>query len=438
MADDVMELEDAALGEDSGVEGEELNELNEMDDQSQEEGAELQNEGDESEGEVEESEGEQQEEQKPVENAQDGRKMPDAVKKAFANLKSSNPEAAKTLRATWFQNQDYKAVFPTPADAVALKDKFEMLGGEEGIAAIESERQEWQGIEKQVEEGKIADILAEQPEILAKNAVGMVNKWAEKAPEQYAYYANKLTYNKMGGDGTLRTLSSIHGLLADNPQAQQAIAEMHDHLFDMREKSAQFEQKRVDPREEQLRQERESFEEQRRADFEGQVYNDAQSYLKPEIDKAIGAILNGRQVSAETMELLREKVNGNIEKMIEQTPGLAARVDALYSTGDRAKSLDFIKQQYNRILTSGKAADIIKPFLRDINPTPATKQNGQQQKPQQQRQAAQPNEGGKIHMNGKWPNHADVDWSKTSMADYASGKAVLRSGKTATGWATTA
>ena len=92
---------------------------------------------DESESEDEESpEGEQQEETKPVEAVQDGRKMPDAVKKAFANLKSSNPEAAKTLRATWFQNQDYKAAFATPAEAIALKDKFEMLGGDEGGADL--------------------------------------------------------------------------------------------------------------------------------------------------------------------------------------------------------------------------------------------------------------------------------------------------------------
>jgi hypothetical protein len=437
MADDVMELDEAALGADTeGSEGEEFNEPGEVDGEGEEEGAELQDEGDESEGEEEQPEGEQEEEPKPAEVVPDGRKMPDAVKKGLALLKGSNPEAAKTFRATWFQNQDYKAAFATPADAVALKDKFEMLGGDEGIAAIESERQEWQGIEQSVADGKLADVLADQPELLVKNAVGVVNKWAEKAPDQYQYYANKLTYNKMGGDETLRTLGALHGLLAENSQAQQAVAQLHDHLFDMREKAGQFEQKRVDPREEQLTRDRETFETQRRADFETQVYNDAENYLKPEIDKSIGAILNGRQVSEATMELLREKVRANADKMLEQIPGVAKNIDSLYSTGDKVKSLDYIKQQYSRILTSGKAADVIKPFLRDINPTPVQKPN--QPAVKTQKQAAQPSEGGKIHMNGKWPNHADVDWSKTTTADYAAGKAVLRSGKTAVGWGASA
>lgn len=438
MADEVMELEDAALGEDTDG-GEGFDESGEVAEEGQDESEELQDEGDESEGEDEEQpEGEQQEEEtKPVETVQDGRKMPDAVKKAFANLKSSNPEAAKTLRATWFQNQDYKAAFSTPAEAIALKDKFDMLGGDEGVAAIEAELQEWQAVEQQVEQGKLAEILKEQPELIAKNAVGMINEWAENPAtrEQYQYYANTLTFRSMGGTQTLSQLAAAHAALDGNPQAQMAIAAVHDRLVDMAEKSQQFESKRVDPREEALRQERETFETQRRADFEGQVYNDAQAYLKPEIDKQIGAILNGRKVSDATMELLREKVNGNIEKMLDQVPGLAKAVDSLYSTGDKAKSLEYIKQQYNRILTSGRAADIIKPFLRDINPQAPAKQNGQAQKPQQK---AQQVEGGKIHMNGKWPNHADVDWGKTSMGDYSSGTAILKSGKTAVGWSATA
>lgn len=436
--DDVMELDATALGEEAEgtedyAEGEESSEPVEG-----EESAEPV-EGEEPEGEEESEEDDEPEveQEKPVDKVQDGRNMPDSLKKGIALLKGSNKEAADMVRAQFFQNRDYRDAVGTPQEAVALKAAYEQIGGVEGLAAMEAEREEWNQVDLALGEGKAADLLADKPELLVKNAIPIINAFADKAPEQYAHYTDKLTYTKMGGDSTLRTLNALHGILADNPQAQSAVASLHDHLYDMREKAQEFEQKRVDPREEQLKQRETQFEEQRRADFEGTVYNDAQSFLKPEIDRVISSELNGRKVSDATMEIFREKITAEIEKRLAQVPGFERNLDSHYRTGDRGKSLNYIKSQYQSILGVGKAGDVIKPYLRDINPQKAPAVKTASDKTTAARSQA-PADPGKINMNGRWPNHSDVDWGKTTTKDYASGTAVLKSGKIASGYSATA
>lgn len=435
--DELIEQEATDLGE--GFDGEQENDgALEGDDEQQGEETDEPVEGEESEG--DEGEDDQPEEDKPAEVAsQDGRKMPDAVKKAFANLKSSNPEAAKTLRATWFQNQDYKAAFETPAAAVAMKQAFEDIGGTDGVAQIQSEREEWAQIDQAVAEGKAAELLAGNPEMLTKNAVGVVNEWAKTAPEQYRYYADTVAVNTIQATGLPDELASVYEQLgqfvAQNPELkayiqpfQTKIAGAYNKIVDLHERAKSYETKRTDPREEALKQKETAFEEQRRADFETRVAGEAETYLGGAVDKAIDALLNGRKADADQREIFREKVQSEVQKRLGQIPGFSTALESHYRTGDQKKSFDYIKQQYDRILGTGKAASVIEPLLRNINQKVTTKPNGTG-KPNGQR----PAEAGSVSMR-EMPGWDQIDWSKTTTADVAQGKAVLTNGKRATGW----
>lgn len=432
MPEELMEMEATDLGENDqqDTQDEGVDDGGDVDEESQQD---EQDDTDEEGEESEEPEGEQEEQQQQS-AAQDGRTLPGPLKAAISAVKQSNPEGAKMIRATYFENQQFKQNFATPAEAATIKATLEEIGGTEGIQQIQQEREEWAEVDRAVEEGRAAELLKDNPELLTKNAVGVVNEWAKTAPEQYGYYQNLVAANKMESLGLQGGLAQLHAYFKDTPPEQWDpkgilgfIGGLHDKIVDVREQAAQYEQKRTDPAKEQLERDRAQFEDQRRADFEGQVASEAETYLSGAVDKAIDTLLNGRKVDDDARAIFRKEVTSEVWKKLGATQGFERQLEALYRTGDRAKSVAWIKQQYDRILGPGKAADVIAPLLRNINPQRTTTQGNKPAQKETQRSSSEP---GVVNLR-EMPDWDQVNWSKTTTADYAMGKAVLTNGKQA-------
>ena len=361
----------------------------------------------------------------------DGRKMPDSLKKGIAALKASMPEVAKEVKGLFFANQEYRQVFPKPADAVAAKTLIDEVGGQEGLQQINEERQEWSKIDQDFSEGKpefVKGLAEGNPEAFLKTAPHVINEFAQRAPEQYAYYSNKVALNTLQNAGiTMQGLASAYDRYKDNPAAQAVIAEVHNALYGLNEKAAQFEQKRssVDPEREKLNQEKSQFEQQRRADFEGRVADEAEKHLQSKMQPEIDRVVNGRKVDPEAMKGYQQMVQNKVMEKLGAIPGFADKLEAFYRTGDQKKSLEYITSQYNRILP--EAAKVIEPFLRNIagGPKLVTKTG---EKTSTQASA------GEVVLK-EMPDYSAFDWSKTSVADVAQGHGVLKNGKKARGWA---
>lgn len=370
----------------------------------------------------------------------DGRKMPDSLKKAIAALKPTSPEAAKEIKGLFFSNQEYRQVFPKPADAIAAKTLIDEVGGQEGIQAIHAEREEWAGIDKGFAEGSpefVKAIADNNPEGFNKTAISVMNEFASRAPEQYGYYANKVALNTVlqqpGVESGLQVLAKLHEQLGEAPWAQQAIANVVNGIVGLKDKALQFEQKRVDPREEQLKQKETAFETRRRADFEGGIAEKAETYLKEKMQPEIDRIVGNRKVSAATMDDYRQKVQAEVQRRLAALPGFETQLETFYRTGDAKKSAEYIQAQYNRILP--EAAKVIDPYVRDIRPSsapvgdkPATRDNGGQQRS---------TSAGEVTLKEMpdW-DQLDPNWRSqpNATSEMMQGRAVLKNGKKATGW----
>jgi hypothetical protein len=359
----------------------------------------------------------------------DGRKMPDGLKKAIAGLKATNPEAAKAIKGLYWSDQEYRAAFAKPAEAVAAKQWLDEIGGQEGIQTITAEREEWSQIDRDFAEGKpefVKGLAEGNPDAFLKTAPHVINEFATRAPEQYQYYANNVAVNTLASAGiSLDGLAQAFHKMAENPQAQAVIAEVHNALAGLKEKATQFEQKRTDPREEALKQKETAFEQKRRADFEGSIASQAEKYLgdkmQPEIDRIVGT----RKVDPEAMKGYQEMVQAKVMKMLGEIPNFENTLEAHYRTGDASKSVAYITSQYNRILPI--AAKVIEPYLRNIAPS-AAKPVGKTAVPTR---SAGP---GEVVLK-EMPDWDQIDYTKCTVADVMGGKAVLRNGKRASGWA---
>ncbi len=376
------------------------------------------------EGDTSDEDAESEGDKDPV--AADGRKMPDSLKKALAAVKATNPEAAKELRGIYFANQEYRNSFPTAAEAATAKTLIEEVGGPEGVQEIAAEREEWGTLDKQYEEGSgdfIKSIAESNPEAFVKIAPHAINEWASRAPEQYAYYAQSLTVNMLKNAGIPDKLSEAYHAAANNPQLQAQIAGVYNSIVDMHDKAQQFAQKRVDPHEEQLNKREQQFEQRRRADFEDGVASKAETYLAGKMISEMKIVIGNRKTDPEAMPHYEKLVKDEVERRMVEIPGFEGKLEAFYRTGDAKKSLDFITGHYNRILP--EAAKVIAPLVRNIGNVPAPKA-----KPAQNGAPAIRSEVTLKEM----PEWKDIDFAKCTTADVASGWAILKSGKKASGW----
>lgn len=383
----------------------------------------------------EESEGDEGEEEEgstePV--SPDGRKMPDGLKKAIAGLKATSPEVAKQIKGLYWSDQEYRAAFAKPSDAVAAKTFLEEIGGQEGVQEIAAEREEWQQIDRDFAEGKpefVKSLAENNPEGFLKTAPHVINEFATRAPEQYQWYANRLTLNTLSNAGlSMQNLRGVYDRMKDsNPEAAAVVAEVYNSLFEMNDKAAQFEQKRPDPREEQLSKREQEFETKRRGDFESGIETSAKQYLAEKMQPEIDRIVNGRKVDAEAMKGFQKMVQDEVGRLLDVVPGIADKLEAYYRTGDAQKSIAYVQSQYNRLLP--QAAKVIEPYVRNFGPASAAKAapvktaNG---KPA----VSSP---GSVVLK-EMPAWDQIDFDKCTTADVMQGNAVLKSGKKASGWA---
>jgi hypothetical protein len=392
--------------------------------------------GTESEGEPDQAESEAdsegEDEEAPAEPVSpDGRKMPDSLKKALAAVKATSPEAAKELRGLYFANQEYRNAFPTVQDAIQAKTLVEEIGGPEGVQQIASEREEWNTLDKQYADGSndfIKSIAEANPEAFVKIAPHAINEWASRAPEQYQYFAQSLTVNMLKNAGIPDQLAQAYHAAAENPQLQAQIAGVYNSIVDMHEKSQQFatKQKSVDPEREKLTQEKQQFEMQRRASFEEGIAKQAETYLTDKMKPEVERILAGRKIDPEAEGTIKALVTQEVQKRLAEIPGIEAKLEAFYRTGDAQKSIEFIKAQYNRLLPEA-TKKVVAPLYRNIG-TPA-----QPNKPAA-RTGATPAVRAEVTLR-EMPEWKDIDFNKCTTADVVSGWAILKSGKKASGWA---
>jgi hypothetical protein len=352
--------------------------------------------------------------------------MPDSLKKALAAVKATSPEAAKELRGLYFANQEYRTAFPTVADATAAKAIIEEIGGPEGVQEIAAEREEWSTIDKQYAEGSpdfIKGIAQSNPEAFVKIAPLAINEWASRAPEQYAYFAQSLTVNMLRQAGVPDRLERTYNAATD-PTVKASIAEIYNSIVDMHEKAQQYSQRRPDPEREKLTQEKQQFEQQRRASFEEGIAKQADTYLSDKMKPEVERILAGRKIDDDARGTIQSLVAQEVQRRLAEIPGFADKLEAFYRTGDAQKSIDYIKAQYNRILPEA-TKKVVAPLYRNIAAAPVVK------KPVTTPGATPIRSEVTLREMPEWK---DIDFSKCTTADVASGWAILKSGKKASGW----
>lgn len=354
----------------------------------------------------------------------DGRAMPAKFKEYLKELQATDPRLAKQLRGDYYALKQIRDTYPGGMkDIQRVAQIAEKIGGEEGIAAIEAERAEWNELDQQFTIGDpkfVENIATRDPEAFKKLVPHAINRFADLDPDGYSHVMAGVVVN------TVRDIANKLYNALSQAEGQKPLAEELATWFNGLDKLAREKPvPKVDPEREKLSKEREEWENQKAQDFHQSVTNEMRTFNSRQIDTDLDGQLTKagknpqafKTQNAESYEILRRNCNEAIQQIIAKDQNWVKQHQAMLMSGDKAKVLQFTQAKIKQV-----SPQAVKQTLR------AFLAFGGQAKP------TVPTNGGvkseaKVVQLSKQPESKEIDWSRTTNSMVLSGKAFLRGRK---------
>lgn len=365
----------------------------------------------------------------------DGRKIDAKTRAEIAELKKTNPGAAKKWAESYFRNQAMMKEFPevkTPGEAIAkvreMKNTIESLGGEKGIADLQTEVQDYRNEIDQFSKGDpklIAQLGEANPEGLAlsgSNALAWLkaNK-AEVYRDTLAPHLNEM----LEGQGLDTTLEQLLGLTKEGKG--QEVFDLLKKVVKWRaghkEKAKTLADGKTtkNPEAEKLAKDRQEFEQQKTELYERNIGAEVNKSNNAALSKVIEPFFKEMKF---TDPVAKRKFVGLVQSDVwaamKADKVFQRQAHAIKAKGDAAKTAAFVAAKFEELLP--------EHFRLNRN---ALYPNSGKAKPAVAAVAA-PNGKKVAPINlaiGARPKADQVDWTKTTDAMYATGKAFLKDGK---------
>lgn len=371
----------------------------------------------------------------PQEDAEgDGRVIPQNLRTLLGELNAKDPKLGKQLKGLFFQDRVLKQNFPGGVpEAIKAREAIDSLGGEEGIQAINSEREEWAALDTQFEQGDpkfIENIAAESPEGFAKLVPVALDKLGQTNPEQYQHLAGRIIHNALANAEFVNAVRALKSAAADPAKVAAICDDMEKWAGEIRDLATRVPERKIDPERQKLDAEKKTFEEQKFQTFQASVMVDATTHIEAGIERELTAQLKTKGVDVaklkktdpESYSLLVKNVDGEIGKALNANKVFVSQRNAMLQGMDKEKLLKFIKPNIDKVLP-----DAAKRVARAFYATTPT------QKPQ----VAQPTSSSQTVAPGKLnkaPLPEQIDRSRTTNDMIYDNKAFIKGRKDMVTW----
>jgi hypothetical protein len=118
----------------------------------------------------------------------DPKKIEANLRKHIAEIKKTDPAAAKLLQSAYFEGKAYKEVFPTVAEAKTIKQTYDNLGGAKGISDLKAEVGDYRNEIEQFangDEALLKDLHTSNPTSFIKMTENALNLLKTTNPAQF-------------------------------------------------------------------------------------------------------------------------------------------------------------------------------------------------------------------------------------------------------------
>jgi hypothetical protein len=370
----------------------------------------------------------------------DGRKIDAKTRAEIAELKKTNPQAAKKWAESYFRNQAVMKEFPeakTPGEAISairnMRATIESLGGEQGITELQTEVQDYRNEIQQFANGDKA--LIEQlydpqnPQGLIRSTRNSLDVLRDKNIEHFDEAILPHFSARLEQSGLVRTVDNLLALVKEGKgqESYDLLGKIKGWLGDIKEKADNIGKSATtkNPEAEKLAKDREEFENQKKTEFQTRVETDVNRANNPELDKLINPLQKDLGLKKEGMNHFRNGLIARVWKVLANDKAYLNNVRSIRAKGDSVKTADYIHRAFIERLP-----EQFRLHRNEIYPNIGTKP-----KPAA---GAQPNGEKKVVpinvTQGQRPRREQVDWVKTSDSMWIAGMAYLLDGKLVKGF----
>lgn len=370
----------------------------------------------------------------------DGRALDEKTRKMVAELKKTNPAAAKALADQFYRRLAYEKEFPTVQDARRAKATIDSLGGEEGVTALQNEVADYRGEIEQFANGDpelVQQLYKSNPESTVKMVEAALDTFMQNNNTEaikrvlLPHMAAEFAQGPLAAS-LIKAAKFIEE--GKGQEAYDALGAIGNWLAKMKtdaEALTSGKSKAPDPREKQLQQQQETFNKEKR-EFETRTLSNEITAVN---NTALKTVLDPffKDAGIKTPEGRREFTQNLMNKVwaaMKADKVYVRQANTIRDKGDNARTVQFITAKFKEVLPGvfRSYKNSLYPSLSRTAAKPSTPAptNG---KPDAKPAAPAGQLEGKALKVADAPAFDDVDWTKTDDMTWARGYAHLKTGK---------
>jgi len=346
-----------------------------------------------------------------------GRPALDPIKNAFEKLKAADPRAAADLRKSYYSLQQ---------QITEAKELLELHGGEDGIANLKQEAEEYASTLSKVAQGDPAvldEVIADSREGFLKLASASIDKMRVLDPVAYDRTLAPHLLSTLERTGVSQTFDVVAQFIraGDGQGALEAISKAIEWRDQLGKFAKENQQKTADndPREMQLKTEKESIAKEKAEFYQGQINAAVTSTINTDLSKHLTPLLKGKTLTPQQKQGIVSDAYTEIAKTIRAQERTQAQIAAFRKQNKPAEEIArFLSSKITARDAEGRSL-----ASRAVN----TAWQGRGFGSAPSRTAGQPTG---VQNVTKPPESSTIDWTKDrSRERHMSGEATLKNGR---------
>lgn len=306
-----------------------------------------------------------------ADGAEDSRVLP----KAIRALKATDPKAYVAEKTRFFEHRDYKATFPTVAEAKKARQSLELVGGEAGLTQLQTDISEFRNVAQQfmaADPKFSADLAEADPIAFGSHVPHIMAKFAEVDREGYNREIAKQFTSEFEAIGLRPALETAYqqikaGKVDEGLAILNKLAKWHD---DVRGVATKEDDPRYKKLQDQLRTERESKAKEGRESFRNQYITAATQQIDVAAGKLVDSYLKGKKLDADDRLRLLDNVRREADADVIKDSNYTQQRDLLIERGDVEASVRFAVSRYEQAL-SAATKKVMRTFGKLASPETA-------------------------------------------------------------------